>query len=228
MKNPSCFWHHLIFNPHPPFSRPAAGSGFFDSKTSKLLRCWTRYYAGARSQYLARARGAHRAGRAGRGGQGGGGRLLLAAVQGIRAGDREQRRGAVCCSSGGLHPHRGRAEVRPGRSDPQRGGMIQHSEGAAASWAGRCWRSRKKKKTGRAGRVACSACFAVCRCSLFSAAAGSSSVGDAGGDLLHSSTFHGMPPGCFSRGSGAVLFAVPEGGYTLHLTGLRSRCRALT
>ena len=47
-------------------------------------------------------------------------------------------------------------------------------------------------------------------------------------DLLHSSTFHGMPPGCFSRGSGAVLFAVPEGGYTLHLTGLRSRCRALT
>ena len=52
--------------------------------------------------------------------------------------------------------------------------------------------------------------------------------GDAGGDLLHSSTFHGMPPGCFSRGSGAVLFAVPEGGYTLHLTGLRSRCRALT
>lgn len=95
MKNPSCFWHHLIFNPHPPFSRPAAGSGFFDSKTSKLLRCWTRYYAGARSQYLARARGAHRAGRAGRGGQGGGGRLLLAAVQGIRAGDREQRRGAA-------------------------------------------------------------------------------------------------------------------------------------
>lgn len=228
MKNPSCFWHHLIFNPHPPFSRPAAGSGFFDSKTSKLLRCWTRYYAGARSQYLARARGAHRAGRAGRGGQGGGGRLLLAAVQGIRAGDREQRRGAVCCSSGGLHPHRGGAEVFPGRTDPQRGGIIQHSEGGAASLAGRCWRSRKKKKTGRAGRVACSACFAVCRCSLFSAAAGSSSVGDAGGDLLHSSTFHGMPPGCFSRGSGAVLFAVPEGGYTLHLTGLRSRCRALT
>lgn len=160
MKNPSCFWHHLIFNPHPPFSRPAAGSGFFDSKTSKLLRCWTRYYAGARSQYLARARGAHRAGRSGRGGQGGG--LLLAAVQGIGAGDQARRRGAVC------------------------------------------------------------------RCSLFSAAAGSSSVGDAGGDLLHSSTFHGMPPGCFSRGSGAVLFAVPEGGYTLHLTGLRSRCRALT
>jgi len=90
------------------------------------------------------------------------------------------------------------------------------------------WEGREKKKTGRAGRVACSACFAVCRCSLFSAAAGSSSVGDAGGDLLHSSTFHGMPPGCFSRGSGAVLFAVPEGGYTLHLTGLRSRCRALT
>jgi len=93
VKNPSCFWHHLIFNPHPPFSRPAAGSGFFDSKTSKLLRCWTRYYAGARSQYLARARGAHRAGRSGRGGQGGG--LLLAAVQGIGAGDQARRRGAV-------------------------------------------------------------------------------------------------------------------------------------
>ncbi len=225
MKNPSCFWHHLIFNPHPPFSRPAAGSGFFDSKTSKLLRCWTRYYAGARSQYLARARGAHRAGRAGRGGQGGGGRLLC------RASEPEIRRGGgalSAASSGGLRPHRGGAEVFPGRTDPQRGGIIQHSEGGAASLAGRCWRSRKKKKTGRAGRVACSACFAVCRCSLFSAAAGSSSVGDAGGDLLHSSTFHGMPPGCFSRGSGAVLFAVPEGGYTLHLTGLRSRCRALT
>lgn len=223
MKNPSCFWHHLIFNPHPPFSRPAAGSGFFDSKTSKLLRCWTRYYAGARSQYLARARGAHRAGRSGRGGQGGG--LLC------RASEPEIRRGGgalSAASSGGLRPHRGGAEVFPGRTDPQRGGIIQHSEGGAASLAGRCWRSRKKKKTGRAGRVACSACFAVCRCSLFSAAAGSSSVGDAGGDLLHSSTFHGMPPGCFSRGSGAVLFAVPEGGYTLHLTGLRSRCRALT
>lgn len=125
----------LIFDPYPPFSRSAAGSGFFDSKTSKLLRCWTRYYAGARSQYLARARGAHRAGRADRGGQGGGG-LLLAAVQGIRAGDRERWRSAVCCSSGGLHPHRGHAEVCPGRSDPQRGGMIQHSEGGAASWAG--------------------------------------------------------------------------------------------
>lgn len=200
----------LIFDPYPPFSRSAAGSGFFDSKTSKLLRCWTRYYAGARSQYLARARGAHRAGRADRGGQGGGG-LLLAAVQGIRAGDRERWRSAVCCSSGGLHPHRGHAEVCPGRSDPQRGGMIQHSEGGAASWAGRCWRSWKKKKTGRAGRVACSACCAVCRCSLFSAAAGSSSVGDAGGDPLHGPTFHGMPPGYFSRGSGAVLFAAAGG-----------------
>ena len=148
-----------------------------------------------------------------------------------RASEPEIRRGGgalSAASSGGLRPHRGGAEVFPGRTDPQRGGIIQHSEGGAASLAGRCWRSRKKKKTGRAGRVACSACFAVCRCSLFSAAAGSSSVGDAGGDLLHSSTFHGMPPGCFSRGSGAVLFAVPEGGYTLHLTGLRSRCRALT
>ena len=214
MKNPSCFWHHLIFNPHPPFSRPAAGSGFFDSKTSKLLRCWTRYYAGARSQYLARARGAHRAGRAGRGGQGGGGRLLLAAVQGIRAGDREQRRGAVCCSSGGLHPHRGRAEVCPRRSDPQRGGMIQHSEGAAASWAGRFWRSRKKKKTGRAGRVSCSACCAVCCCSLFSAAAGSSSVGDAGGDLLHGPTFHGMPPGYFHGAAGRHFRRAERGIYS--------------
>lgn len=174
MKNPSCFWHHLIFNPHPPFSRPAAGSGFFDSKTSKLLRCWTRYYAGARSQYLARARGAHRAGRAGRGGQGGGGRLLLAAVQGIRAGDREQRRGAVCCSSGGLHPHRGRAEVCPRRSDPQRGGMIQHSEGAA----------------------------------------GSSSVGDAGGDLLHGPTFHGMPPGYFHGAAGRHFRRAGRGIYS--------------
>lgn len=208
MKNPSCFGHHLIFNPHPPFSRPAAGSGFFDSKTSKLLRCWTRYYAGARSQYLARARGAHRAGRAGRGRQGGG---LLAAVQGIRAEDRERLRGAVCCSSGGRRPHRGGAEVFPGRTDPQRGGMIQRIEGGAASWAGRCWRSRKKKKTGRAGRVACSACCTVCRCSLLSAAAGSSSVGDADGDLLHGSTFHRMPPGYFSRGSGAVLSPCREG-----------------
>lgn len=198
----------IFFEPHPPFSRPAAGSGFFDSKTSKLLRCWTRYYAGARSQYLSRARGAHRAGRAGRGRQGSG---LLAAVQGIRAGDRERLRGAVCCSSGGRRPHRGGAEVFPGRTAPQRGGMIQRSEGGAASWAGRCWQSRKKKKTGRAGRVACSACCAVCRCSLFSAAAGSSSVGDAGGDLLHGSTFHGMPPGYFSRGSGAVLSPCREG-----------------
>lgn len=197
-----------VFDPHPPFFRPAAGSGFFDSKTSELLRCWTRYYAGARSQYLARARGAHRAGRAGRGGQGGG---LLAAVHGIGAGDQARRRGAGCCSSGGPRPHRGGAEVCPGRTDPQRGWMIQRIEGGAASWAGRCWRSRKKKKTGRAGRVACSACCAVCRCSLFSAAAGSSSVGDAGGDLLHGPTFHGMPPGYFSRGGGAVLFAAAGG-----------------
>lgn len=129
----------IFFDPRPPFFRPAAGSGFFDSKTSKLLRCWTRYYAGARSQYLARARSAHRAGRAGRGGQGGG--LLLAAVQGIRAGDRERRRGAGCCSSGGRRPHRG----------------------------------------------------------------------GAGGDLLHGPTFHGMPPGYFSRGGGAVLFAAAGG-----------------
>ena len=131
-----------------------------------------------------------------------------------RASEPEIRRGGgalSAASSGGLHPHRGRAEVRPGRSDPQRGGMIQHSEGAAASWAGRCWRSRKKKKTGRAGRVSCSACCAVCCCSLFSAAAGSSSVGDAGGDLLHGPTFHGMPPGYFSRGSGAVLSPCREG-----------------
>lgn len=149
MKNPSCFWHHLIFNPHPPFSRPAAGSGFFDSKTSKLLRCWTRYYAGARSQYLARARGAHRAGRAGRGGQGGGGRLLLAAVQGIRAGDREQRR-------------RGRP--------------------AWATLAAICSTVPR---------------FTECRRGTF--------TGQRGG-----------------------TFAVPGGGYTLHLTGLRSRCRALT
>lgn len=208
MKNPSCFWHHLIFNPHPPFSRPAAGSGFFDSKTSKLLRCWTRYYAGARSQYLARARGAHRAGRAGRGGQGGGGRLLLAAVQGIRAGDREQRRGAVCCSSGGLHPHRGRAEVCPGRSDPQRGGMIQHSEGAAASWAGRCWRSRKKKKTGRAGRVSCSACCAVCCCSLFSAAAICSTVPRF--TECRRGTFHGAAGRYFHR-AGRGIYSPPNG-----------------
>lgn len=134
-----------------------------------------------------------------------------AAVQGIRAGDRERRRGAVCCSSGGRRPHRGGAEVCPGRTDPQRGGMIQRIEGGAASWAGRCWRSRKKKKTGRAGRVACSTCCTVCCCSLFSAAAGSSSVGDADGDLLHGSTFHRMPPGYFSRGSGAVLSPCREG-----------------
>lgn len=123
----------IFFDPRPPFFRPAAGSGFFDSKTSKLLRCWTRYYAGARSQYLARARSAHRAGRAGRGGQGGG--LLLAAMQGIRAGDRERRRGAVCCSSGGRRPHRGGAEVFPWRTDPQRGDVIQQGAGCAASCA---------------------------------------------------------------------------------------------
>lgn len=32
-----------------------------------------------------------------------------------------------------------------------------------------------------------------------------------GGDLLHGSTFHRMPPGCFSRGSVAVLFAAAGG-----------------
>lgn len=203
----------IFFEPHPPFSRPAAGSGFFDSKTSKLLRCWTRYYAGACSQYLARARAAHQAGRAGRGGQGGGG-LLLAAVQGIRAGDQARRRGAGCCSSGGRRPHRGGAEVCPGRTDPQRGEIIQRIEGGAVSWAGRCWRSRKKKKTGRAGRVACSACCTVCRCSLFSAAAGSSSVGDAGGNLLHGFTFHRMPPGYFHGAAGRYFRRAGRGIYS--------------
>ena len=209
MKNPSCFGHHLIFNPHPPFFRPASGSGFFDSKTSKLLRCWTRYYAGARSQYLARGRGAGRSAALA-----GAGRAAAvwcwwrcrASGQEIGSGG-----GAGYRSPGGRRPHRGGAEVCPGRTDSQRGGMIQRIESGAASWVGRCWRSRKKKKTGRAGRVVCSACCAVCRCSLFSASAGSSSVGDAGGDLLHGSTFHGMPPGYFSRGSGAVLSPCREG-----------------
>ena len=91
---------------------------------------------------------------------------------------------------------------------------VQHSEGAAASWAGRCWRSRKKKKTGRAGRVSCSACCAVCCCSLFSAAAGSSSVGDAGGDLLHGPTFHGMPPGYFHGAAGRHFRRAGRGIYS--------------
>ena len=227
MKNPSCFWHHLIFNPHPPFSRPAAGSGFFDSKTSKLLRCWTRYYAGARSQYLARARGAHRAGRAGRGGQGGGGRLLLAAVQGIRAGDREQRRGAVCCSSGGLHPHRGRAEVCPRRSDPQRGGMIQHSEGAAASWAGAAGGAGRKRK--QAGRAVCPALPVVLSAAVLSSQRRRGRPAWATLAAICSTVprFTECRRGTFTGQRGGT-FAVPGGGYTLHLTGLRSRCRALT
>lgn len=145
-----------------------------------------------------------------------------------RAGNRERRRGAVCCSSGGRRPHRGGAEVCPGRTDPQRGGMIQRIEGGAASWAGRCWRSRKKKKTGRAGRVACSACFAVCRCSLFSAAAGLLIC--AAPVMLHRLTVSRSTEchrGTFTGRRGGT-FAASGGGYTLHLTGLRSRCRALT
>lgn len=47
--------------------------------------------------------------------------------------------------------------------------------------------------------------------SLFSVAAGSSSVGDAGSDPLHGPTFHGMPLGYFSRGSVVVLFAAAGG-----------------
>lgn len=226
MKNPSCFWHHLIFNPHPPFSRPAAGSGFFDSKTSKLLRCWTRYYAGARSQYLARARGAHRAGRSGRGGQGGG--LLLAAVQGIGAGDQARRRGAVAASSGGLRPHRGGAEVFPGRTDPQRGGIIQHSEGGAASLAGRCWRSRKKKKT--AGRAVWPALPVLLSAAVLSSQRrrGHPVWATLAAICSTAPRFTECRRGAFHGVAGRYFSPCREGGYTLHLTGLRSRCRALT
>lgn len=194
----------IFFEPHPPFSRPAAGSGFFESKTSKLLRCWTRYYAGAGSQYLARARAAHQAGRAGRGGQGGGG-LLLAAVQGIRAGDQARRRGAGCCSSGGRRPHRGGAEVCPGRTDPQRGEIIQRIEGGALL-------EEPEEKENRQGGPCGLLCLLYCL-PLFSLLSGGGVV-QCGRRWRRSAPRFHVPQnaaGVLSRGSGAVLSPCREG-----------------
>lgn len=137
-----------VFDPHPPFFRPAAGSGFFDSKTSKLLRCWTRMEFFSRSQYLSRRRGAHRAGRAGRGRQGGG--LLLAAVQGgrpeIRGGTGEALPVIwwVSASSGRRRgpPRASRSATR--RDDPAPCRWAHRGRGAADG-AG-----RKRKQAGRA------------------------------------------------------------------------------
>lgn len=168
MKNPSCFWHHLIFNPHPPFSRPAAGSGFFVQKLANFCAVGPAITR-ARAHSTSRGRGVL----IGRAAPVVAGRAAGCCWLLCRASEPEIRRGGgalSAASSGGLRPHRGGAEVFPGRTDPQRGGIIQHSEGGAASLAGRCWRSPEEKENRQGGP--CGLLCLFCCLPLFSLLSG--------------------------------------------------------